>query len=132
MKLMSRCVNGNTQKIALVNTAGEVSELNQFFSCFDCHDFLQKHRQIHDILSRASAEKDDFQRLSTDKDEVRRVFQHVNPNKATGPDNIAPGVLKLLKGPKGSLFVQRNIENQPNYERLVHNMTFKSNKMSLP
>ena len=26
--------------------------------------------------------------------EVRREFQHVNPNKATGPDNIAPWVLK--------------------------------------
>ena len=95
-------------------------------------DFSQKHRQIHDILNRASTEEDDFQSLNTSEDEFRRAFQHVNPNKATGPDNIAPRVLKLLKGPKGSLFVQRNIENQPNYERLVHNMTFKSNKMSLP
>ena len=33
---------------------------------------------------------------------------------------------------KGSFLVQRNVENQPNYESLVHNMTFKSNKMSLP
>ena len=49
MKLMSRYVNGNTQKIASVNTAGEVNELNQFFNRFDCHDFSQKHRQIHDI-----------------------------------------------------------------------------------
>ena len=97
MKLMSRCVNGNTQKIASVNTAGKVSELNQFFSCFDCHDFSQKHRQIHDILNRASAEKDDFQRLNTNKDEVWCMFQHVNPNKAAGPDNIAP---QVLKGPR--------------------------------
>ena len=49
---------------------------------------MQKHRQIHDILNRASAEEDDFQRLNANEDEVRRVFQHVNPNKATGPVNI--------------------------------------------
>ena len=40
MKL-SRYVNGNTQKIASVNTAGEVNELNQFFDRFDCHEFSQ-------------------------------------------------------------------------------------------
>ena len=90
MKLMSKYVNGNTQKIASVNTADEVNELNQFFNRFDCNNFLQKHRQIHDILSRAFAEEDDFQRFNTNKDEVRRAFQHVNHNKATGPDNIAP------------------------------------------
>ena len=90
MKLMSRYVKGNTQKTASVNTAGEVSEMNQFFNRFDCHDFSQKQRQIHDILNRASAEEDDFQRLNTNEYEVRRVFQHVNPNKATGPNNIAP------------------------------------------
>ena len=77
-------------KIASVNIAGKVNELNQFFNHFDCHDFLKKPRQIHDILNRASAEEDDFQRLNTNEDE----FQHVNPNKATGPDNIAPQVLK--------------------------------------
>jgi len=27
--------------------------------------------------------------------------------------------------------VQRNVENRPNYESIVHNMTFKPNKMSL-
>ena len=37
----------------------------------------------------------------------------------------------LLKGPERFL-VQRNVENRPNYKSLVHNMTFKSNKMSLP
>ena len=42
MKLMSRYVNGNTQKIASMNTAGEVTELNQFFNRFDCHDFFAK------------------------------------------------------------------------------------------
>ena len=42
----------------------------------------------------ASAAADDFQRLHTSEDEVRRAFQHVNPNKASGPDNIAPRVLK--------------------------------------
>ena len=94
MKLMSRYVNGNTQKIASVNTAGEVNELNQFFNRFDCHDFSQKHRQSHDIWNRASAEEDDFQRLNANEDEVRRAFQHVNPNKASGPDNIAPRVVK--------------------------------------
>ena len=73
MKLMRRYVNGNTQKIASVNTAGEVNELNQFFNRFDCHDFSQKHRQIHDILNRASAEEEDFQRLNTSEDEFRRV-----------------------------------------------------------
>ena len=30
----------------------------------------------------------------TSEDEVRRAFQHVNPNKATGPDNFAPRVPK--------------------------------------
>ena len=91
MKLMSRYVKDNTQKITSVNNAGEVNELNQFFNRFDCHDFSQKHRQIH-ILNRAFAEEDDFQ--NTSEDEVQRAFQQVNPNKATGPDNIAPGVLK--------------------------------------
>ena len=61
MKLMSRYVNGNTQTIALVNAAGEVNELNQFFNRFVCHDFSQKHRQSY-VLNRASAEEDDFQR----------------------------------------------------------------------
>ena len=37
---------------------------------------------------------DNFQRLHTSEDEVRRAFQHVNPNKASGPDNIARRVLK--------------------------------------
>ena len=87
MKLMSRYVNGNTQKIASVNTAGEINELIQFFNRFDCHNSSQKHMQIHDILNRASDEEGDFQRLNTNEDEVRRAFQHVNPNKATGPDN---------------------------------------------
>ena len=90
MKLMSRHVNGNTQKITSVNTGGEVNELNQFFNRFDCNNFSQKHRQIHDILNRVFAEEDDFQRLTTNEDEVWRMFQHVNPNKATGSDNIAP------------------------------------------
>ena len=97
MKLMSRYVNVNTQKIASVNTAGEVNELNQFFNRFDCHNYSQKHRQIHDILNRASDEEDDFQRLNTKEDEVRCAFQHVNPNKATGPDNIAPRVLSACE-----------------------------------
>ena len=61
MKLMSRYVNGNTQTIALVNAAGEVNELNQFFNRFVCHDFSRKHRQSY-VLNRASAEEDDFQR----------------------------------------------------------------------
>ena len=46
-------------------------------------------------MNRASAEEDDFQRLNTNKDEAQRTFQHVNPNKASGPDNIAPQVLKV-------------------------------------
>ena len=94
MKLMSIHVNGDTRKIASVSTASEVNEPNQFFNRFDCNDFLQKHRLIHDILNRASAEEDDFQRLNTNEDKVQRAFQHVNPNKATGPDNTAPRVLK--------------------------------------
>ena len=85
----------NTQKIASVNTAGEVNELNQFFNRFDCPDFSQKHRQIHVILNKASAEEDDFQRLNTNEDEVQCAFQHVNPNKTTGSDNTAPRVLKV-------------------------------------
>ena len=59
--------------------------------------FSQKHRQIDDILNRASAEEDGFQRLNTNEDEVRRAFQHVNPDTATGPDNIAPQVLKACE-----------------------------------
>ena len=94
MKLMSKYVNGNTQKITSVNTTGEVNQLNQFFNHFDCNDFTQKHRQMHDILNRALAEEDDFQRFSTSEDRVWRAFQHANPNKATGPDNTAPWVLK--------------------------------------
>ena len=96
MKLMSRYVKGNTHKIASVNNASEVNEMNQFFNRFDCHDFSQKYRQIR-ILNRASAEEDDFQRLNASEDEVRRAFQHVNPNKATGPDSTAPRVLKLCE-----------------------------------
>ena len=68
--------------------------MNQFFNSFDCHDVSRKHRQIHDVLDRASAADADFERLHTSEDEVRRAFQHVNPNKANGPDNIAPRVLK--------------------------------------
>ena len=79
MKLMSRYVNGNTQKIVSVNTAHKFNELIQFFNRFDRHDFSQKHRQIHDILNTGSAEEDDFQWLNTSEDEVRRAFQHVNP-----------------------------------------------------
>ena len=94
MKLMSRYVNGNTQTIFSVNTADEANQLNQFFNLFDCHDFSRKHSQIRDVLNRASAPDDDFQRLQTSEDEVRRAFQHVNPNKASVPDNIAPRVLK--------------------------------------
>ena len=94
MKLMSRYVNGNTQTIFSVNTGDEANELNKFFNRFDCDDFSRKHRQIHDVLNRASAADDDFQRIHTSEDEVRRAFQHVNPNKASGPDNIAPRVLK--------------------------------------
>ena len=70
MKLMSRYVNGNTQKIVSVITADEVNELNQYFNYFNCHNFSQKHRQIHDVLNRASAADDDFQRLHTSEDEV--------------------------------------------------------------
>ena len=60
-------VNGNTQKIASVSTAGEINELNQFFNRFDCKKNSPKHRQIHDILSKASAEEDDFQRFNTNR-----------------------------------------------------------------
>ena len=73
-----------------VNIDDEANELNRFFNRFDCHDFSRKHRQIHDVLKRASAAEDEFQRLHTSEDEVRRAFQHVNPNKASGPDNMAP------------------------------------------
>ena len=59
------------------------------------YDFSRNHRQINDVLNRVSAADDDFRRLHTkSEDEVRRAFQHVNPNKASGPDNIAPRVLK--------------------------------------
>ena len=38
-----------------------------------------------------------------------------------------------VKGPKKAVLgVQRNVENRPSYESFVHNMTFESNKMSLP
>ena len=94
VKLMSRYVNGNTQNIFSVNTADEANELNQFFIRFDCHSFSRKHSQIQDVLNRASAVDDDFQRLHTSEDEGRHPFQHVNPNKGSGPDNIAPQVLK--------------------------------------
>ena len=40
MKLMSRYVNSNTQKISSVNAADEANELNQFFNHFDCHHFF--------------------------------------------------------------------------------------------
>ena len=96
MKLMSRYVNGNTQKIVSVTTAGKVNELNQFFNHFDHHDFSQKRRQIHDILNTGSAEEDDFQWLNTSEDEGRCTFQHVNPKKATGPDTIAPHLLTFF------------------------------------
>ena len=104
MKLMSWYVNGNTQAIFSVNTADEANELNQFFNHFDCHDFSRKHSQIHDVLKGAT--DDDFQRLHTSEDKVtsedevtsgdeaRRAFQRVNTNKASGPDNMAPRVLK--------------------------------------
>ena len=82
------------RKYFSVNTADEADELNQFFNRFDCHDFSRNHSQIHDALNGASALDDDFQRLQTSEDEARRAFQHVNPNKASGPDNIAPQVLK--------------------------------------
>ena len=82
------------RKYFSVNTADEADELNQFFNRFDCHDFSRNHSQIRDVLNRASAPDDDFQRLQTSEDEVRRAFQHVNPNKASGPDNIARRVLK--------------------------------------
>ena len=95
MKLMSRSVNDNTQKLASVNTAGEVNELNQFFNRFDCHDFTRKHRQIRDVLNRASAEEANVQKLHRE-DEIRRAFQHVTPSKTTGPDNVAPRVLNSL------------------------------------
>ena len=73
-----------------MNTVDEANELNQFFNRFDCHDFSRKHSQLHDVLNGASAADDDFQRLQTSEDEVRREFQYMNPNKASGPDNIAP------------------------------------------
>ena len=40
----------------LSDTAGDVSELNQFDSRCDCHNFSRKRRQIHNVLNRASAE----------------------------------------------------------------------------
>ena len=83
-----------TQDIFSVNSADEAKELNQFFNRFDCYDFSRKHSQIHDLLNRASAADDDFHKLHTSGDEVRRVFRHVNPNKASNPDNTAPRVLK--------------------------------------
>ena len=60
----------------------------------DCHDFSRKHSQIHNVLNSSSAVNDDFERLHTSDDEVRRAFQHVNTNKASGPDNIAPRILR--------------------------------------
>ena len=98
MKLMSRYVNGNTQKIS-VNTADEANELNQFFNHLDCcdfSDFSRKHSQIHVVLNGASAADDDFQRFHTSENEVGRAFQHVNSKKASGADNITPRVLKVL------------------------------------
>ena len=86
--MMRRYVNDNKQKLASVNTAGEVDELNQFFNRFDCHDFTRKHGQVHDVLNSASAEEADVQKLHRE-DEIRRAFQHVTPSKTTGPDNIA-------------------------------------------
>ena len=40
--------------------------------------------------------------------------------------------MMVLKGPERQFLLQRNVENRPIYESLVHNMTFKSNKMLLP
>ena len=87
-----------------MNTADRANELNQYFNCFDCHDFSRNYRQIHYVLNKASAENDDFQRLHASEDEVRRAFQHVNSNKASGTDNIAPRVLKTYAEQPARIF----------------------------
>ena len=63
----------------------------------------------------ASAAADDFQRLHTSEDEVRRAFQHVNTNKASCPDNIAPRVLKICAEQLAHIF------------RIIFNECFSTN-----
>ena len=47
---------------------------------------------------------DNFQRLHTSEDEVRRTLKQVNPNNASGPDNIALGVLKTSAAQLAHIF----------------------------
>ena len=59
--------------------------LNDFYACFDCHDFSEARNNLTDRLTSALVEKRG-ECITVTVDKVLRQLQRMNPNKAAGLD----------------------------------------------
>lgn len=82
MTTVKRCIN-------VINEEEKANELNNFFCCFDLRDFSQALGTAMD-----SVPKSDSGAITIDQHAVERLFSHICPRKASGPDGISGRLLK--------------------------------------
>ena len=67
--------------------------LNDFYACFECHDFSEARNNLTDRLTSALVEKRG-ECITVTVDKVLRQLQRTNPNKAARPNRMNPSILE--------------------------------------
>ena len=89
-------MSGRTKSASHVTSDNDnyADELNTFYARFDCHDFSKEREDIMQELRR-NATSDPRPHIVIEESSVFKLMNKVNPNKARGPDNVQPRVIKL-------------------------------------
>ena len=99
--------------------------LNDFYACFECHDFSEARNNLTDRPTSTPVE-DRGERIAVREDEVLRQLQRKNSNKAAAPDGIEPSILKYFADQQCSILcyfksVFRSVQNTAHVEDIMHN-----------
>ena len=101
---MKTIVGYNEKRAPLAVGTGDeqqfVNELNSFYARFDTYDFS---KEISDLTQTLSLSDDTGP--SMNEEVVAKLFTGLKPNKASGPDNIKPRVLKACAWELASIFL---------------------------
>ncbi|GFR73765.1 transposable element Tcb1 transposase [Elysia marginata] len=91
MNLMGGC-KGKKGKNCDEGDKGYANDLNKFYARFDCHDFVQEREECKSALFESLLHN--RERIVIDESEVRKAMLGLKPNKAPGPGEVKPSMLK--------------------------------------
>ena len=87
-------------KINVPNVSEFVDELNTFYCRFDMEDFHLEKQRLQDQLSHCETS------FTVKEDEVRDIFKKLKGRKSSGPDGIAPRLLKTCADELSPIFTE--------------------------